>query len=118
MNIIRNHHNVKAVKLYFAVIIIFFAFSCKKEDPQAKYKEHIKSADNYLNTDKIDEARIELQNALDINPNDSDANYKIADVFLKQGKLPQAVESLNSAINFNPENFEARKVLALSLIHI
>jgi len=112
MNTVKNTYKSDLRIAYLIVIIAFFAFSCKKEDPQAKYNKHIESADNYINNDKVDEARIELQNALDINPNDSDTNYKIADVFLKQGKLPQAVESLNSAINFNPDNFEARKVLA------
>ncbi len=112
MNIIKKPEKLGLLHIYLAVIIALISFGCKKEDPQIKFKKHIISADKYIGEEKFDEARIELQNALDINPSDSDTNYKIADVFLKQAKLPQAVESLNSAINFNADNFEARKVLA------
>ena len=78
MNTIRNTYQPSFRIAYLIVIIGFFAFSCKKDDPQAKYNKLIKSADNYINNDKVDEARIELQNALDINPNDSDTNYKLS----------------------------------------
>ena len=99
--------------VYLVVFIMFFApLGCKKEDPEIKFKAHIEAAKKYQENNKLDEARIELQNAIDLKPKDAEANYQMATTQLRLGNLPQAVESYSTAINLDPNHKEARLQLA------
>lgn len=100
--------------LTYVVIItgLFTATACNKEDPEAKFKTHSDAAKKYQEENKLEEARIELQNALDLKPKDAETNFQMATVMLKVGKIPQAVEGYNSAVNLDPNHKEARLQLA------
>jgi len=102
---------------YLFIIIIFLLNSaCTKEDPEAKFLQLMSSADQYLEQEKLDEARIELQNAIEIKPKSSEAYFKLAQILVSKGKIPKALENYTSAINFDPEHREARVHLASILV--
>jgi tetratricopeptide (TPR) repeat protein len=98
------------------ITALFFTVSCTKEDPEGQYLQAMSSAQQYLDQDKFDEARIELQNALEAKPDSSDAHFKLAQILVRKGNLPRAVENYTSAINFDPENREARVHLASIMV--
>lgn len=98
------------------IIVLLLTSACSKEDPEAKYLQLMSSANQYMQEEKLDEARIELQNAIEIKPKSSEAYFKLAQILVSKGKIPRAVENYTSAVNYDPNNREARVHLASIMV--
>jgi tetratricopeptide (TPR) repeat protein len=99
------------------VFISFFALSgCNRERSDAKFKRLMDSAEHYKIDGKLNEAKIELQRAIDVKPKNADAYYKLAEVLTRLQKIRPAVDNYNTALNYNPEHRDARLHLAAILL--
>lgn len=86
--------------------------SCNSINKDEKYKERLDSAKKFQDQEKFQEARIELQTAVDLKPEDAEAYYQLAEVLVRLGEYGRAIENYNSAINYNPNHLNARLHLA------
>ena len=80
-------------------------------DPRTKKTGHIEKADAYSKDGKYAEAVIELKNAVQIDPNDAMAQYKLGLAYLKLGKqenFPDALKALEISIKHDPAQTEAQ----------
>ena len=82
------------------------------QDKEAKYAQLLKKYDEYLAANKLEEARLSIQSAIDIKPKEADLYYKLAEILLRKQSFPSAIENYRSAINYNPQHRDARYRLA------
>ncbi len=87
-------------------------FSCSKGNPDERYNQKLESAKKFVEESKLAEARIELQTAVDLKPEQAEGYYQLAEVLIKLGDYSRSLENYNSAINFDPNHKEARIHLA------
>ena len=52
-------------------------------NPEEKYKQFMASADKYQKEQKWDEAKIQLQNAIDVKPKSAEAYFQLAEVLVR-----------------------------------
>jgi len=79
---------------------------------QARKAKHLSKAESYLAAGKLDKARVEAQNALQIAPTDAQVRYENGVVFEKLGKLHEAGQFYQAAIDVDPAHIGARTKLA------
>lgn len=72
---------------------------------------YLERGQSYLTEGKLDKARVELSNALQIDPNDASARYLMGRVAEKQNKPRDAVGNYLAAIEANPDHLQARSAL-------
>ncbi len=102
--------------LVVIIISILGTSACRRENPEAKYKRLMESAQQYQKNKQYKEARIQIQSAIDAQPHSAEAYYQLAEVLLRLQMVPQAVENYNTALNYNPNHREARLHLAAILL--
>ncbi|HMO16617.1 MAG TPA: tetratricopeptide repeat protein [Oligoflexia bacterium] len=90
----------------------FVFSSCSSGDANEKFERKIASAQKFVKENKLQEARIELQTAIDLKPADAEGYYQLAEVMIRLGDFSRALENYNSAINYNPNHTDARIHLA------
>jgi tetratricopeptide (TPR) repeat protein len=108
MNTIKN--SILPSICYSFTILLFV--SCSSVGNDEKFDSKIASAKKYLEEEKYQEARIELQTAIDLKPLEAEGYYQLAEVMLRLGDFSRALENYNSAINYNPDHLQARTHLA------
>ncbi len=78
----------------------------------ARRASYIAHGQKYLADGKLDKARIEFANALQIAPNNADARYFVGRVTERLGDPRAAASMYQGAIDVDPEHLEARANLA------
>jgi Flp pilus assembly protein TadD len=72
------------------------------------FRGHHNMARSYDREDRLDEALIHFQKAIDLNPGDPQAHAEayscFADVLKKQGKIEQAIINYNNALQIKPDH--------------
>ena len=86
------------------------------EDPQIKYDRLMKSAKDFSDHEKWEEARISLMSATELKPKDPKAYYELAEVLFHQQRFDRAVEFYKTTINYDPKHRDARVHLATLLL--
>jgi tetratricopeptide (TPR) repeat protein len=81
---------------------------------QARKVAHIERGRNYLAAQNYEKARIEFQNALQIDPKDVEAHYEVGFVDEKLGRLPQAAQSYQAALDLAPQHDDLEASIALA----
>ena len=61
---------------------------------------------------EIDEAIMQYQNALEINPNYAEAHNNLGTAYLQKGELNEAITQFTEALNLNPDDAAAQSNLA------
>lgn len=92
-------------------VTLFFA-SCSSSNKDEEYSSKLESAKKFVAQEKFQEARIELQTAVDLKPEEAEGYYELAEVLVRIGEYGRALENYNSAINYNPNHVNARIHLA------
>jgi len=82
----------------------------------ARRAAHIERGQKYLEDGRLDKARVEFLNALQISPNDSNARFLVGQVAEKLGDIRQAYAMYQGAVDANPDNVAARANLARVLV--
>lgn len=107
---------MKALLNLFTLLLLAVSLtSCSTQGDKAQ--EYYAKAMNYIEQDKPDSAIIELRNALQQNPDYSEARYELGILYLKQGDPQKAFSELQKAAELDPQNQDANlKVAELYLI--
>ncbi len=105
------NHRMAAIFAAVALFGVFGAVSgCGGAD--ARRASHIAHGQKYLADGKLDKARIEFANALQISPNDPQARYLVGQVTEHLGDIRGAASMYQGAIDADPEYVEPRVSLA------
>lgn len=110
MQTLQNHPGILIFNLLLCMSVCNSA--CSSGDVNKKFEDKLKSAIKYSEEQKFQEARIELQTAIDLNPQEAEGYYQLAEVLVRLGEFGRALENYNSAINYNPNHIDARIHLA------
>jgi tetratricopeptide (TPR) repeat protein len=78
----------------------------------ARRASHMARGEKYLAEDKLEKARIEFADALQIAPNDAEARFQSGRVAERLGNLRTAVSMYQAALEVNPEHVPAHVRLA------
>lgn len=85
---------------------------CSGEDPKIKFDRLMQEAQDYFDKKDYKAARISLLSAIELQPKNANAYFKLAETQVHLAQIPQAVENYDTAINYNPDHREARLHLA------
>lgn len=102
--------------LLSALLVLSLTTGCTKEDPETKFQEHTKQAQQLVTEKKWQEARIHLMSAIDLKPREAETYFQLGEVLMHLEKYGAALENYRSAVNFNPNHIQARlRVASLML---
>ena len=102
--------------LLLAGLLLAGLAGCNRENPDDKFARLMKEAKEFNTQSKFEEARLKIQTAIDVKPQEAAGYYELAEVFVRQQKLGGAIENYRSALNYNPKHKEARYHLAALLL--
>ena len=95
------------------VVLIMASVGCKpKETPEQKYNRLLNEAVALKTQAKLDEARIVLLNAIDLQPNNAQGFFELAEVLTASRQLPKALENYKITLDLNPNHRLARLRIA------
>jgi tetratricopeptide (TPR) repeat protein len=109
----------RKVKSAYFILILLLAVNIFSAIPghcayrDEKIKEHVGTGDKLVAEGKYQEALDEYQEALKLNPDDADSNYKVGVAYYFLNKFPESIEAYKKAINLNPRHVKALNNLAL-----
>lgn len=83
---------------------------------ETRLASHMERGERYLADGKLEKARVEFRNALQIAPNDAQARYMNGRVAEKLGDLRGAVGLYQGAIDVSPDHVQARAELSRVLV--
>jgi cellulose synthase operon protein C len=105
---LHNKHRSLALALVLATATVLVGCS-GSEGRQAKYLER---AQELIEKNDLDKARIELKNVLQINASNAEARYLLAELDERDRNWPQMYANLNAAIEADPKMAKARNKMA------
>lgn len=114
------HLKSRSMPLFFKTMTIFLLVGlsllalpgCSCEDPEIKFQRLMEEATQYFEKKDYKSARISLLAAVELQPKNPDAYFKLAETQVHLGQLGQAVDNYNATINYNPDHRDARIHLA------
>jgi Tfp pilus assembly protein PilF len=101
------------ISLMATVWIFTSSFS---SDPREKKAKHLEKGETYLAGSKYKEAIIEFKNAVQLDPKDAQAHYKLGLAYLKLGSMPniqEAFRELTKSVELDPDIVDAQLKLGL-----
>lgn len=72
---------------------------------------HLTQGRQFLAQGKVNEAVIEFQSALRLDPNSVEGHFQLGNAYFQQGKLEEAAKEFQRAVELAPENIDARSNL-------
>jgi len=99
-----------------AILVLSLAAGCS--GGQSRLAVHMEKGRKYLAANSYEKARIEFQNALQINPKDAEAHYETGIVDEKLGHLPEAARSYQEAIDLTPKRDHLDATIALAKLFV
>lgn len=103
------------IALLLALAALLSCSGCM-ESPEEKFARLKQRAIEYREEGKLEEARISLQQAIDIRPDDPEAILELAEVQLRLRQWRKALENYRTVTNLDPANKTARMRLVAMLI--
>ncbi len=97
------------------IVLILATAGCARNS-EARKRHYIDRGSSYLQQGKYQEAIIEYENAVQIDPRNSDAHYGLAQCLIKEGDWTHAYQELMSAVEFAPNNWKAQLTLGNLLL--
>jgi len=91
--------------------VTLVCLGCDWSSPEAKKARHRERATSYFEKGQYQEARVEYQNVVQIDPNDADAHYRLALVYLKLGgtiNVQAAFTELSRTVKLDKANRDAQ----------
>ena len=102
-------------RLILAAILLLSFAGCTR-DPNVRKQKYFDSGTRYFQQQKYQEASIQFQNALQIDPRFADAHYQLAQSYARLGIWNGAYVELLRTIDLAPKNWEARIALGNILL--
>jgi tetratricopeptide (TPR) repeat protein len=90
--------------------VTLVCFGCDWYSPEAKKAKHRERAISYFEKGQYQEARIEYQIVVQIDPKDADAHYRLALIYMKLGSAPNlqlASSELSRTLELDSTNLDA-----------
>jgi tetratricopeptide (TPR) repeat protein len=96
-------------KILMATVLVLLgtAFVACQSD-EAKLGEHLSRGGEYYDAEEWSEAIIEFKNALQLDPNNAEAHYKLSQSYLKTKKTKEAFWELRETVRIDPSNHDAK----------
>ena len=85
-------------------------------DPNARKQKYLAKANSYFAQGQNQQAIIEYENAIQIDPKYAEAHFGLAQSFLKEGDAGHAYQELMRAVEYEPTNWKAQLVLGNLLL--
>jgi tetratricopeptide (TPR) repeat protein len=85
---------------------------CSCEDPKVKFDRLMQEAQQYFDKKDYKAARVSLLAAVELQPKNGNAYFKLAEAQVHLAQIGPAVENYNTAINYSPDHRDARLHLA------
>lgn len=82
------------------MVVLLLVLGCAS--PEERFAEHVARAQGYIEQGRTDDALIELQSALKIDPDDADVNEKLAQLLKKRGSTQAAAFHFGEAYRLDP----------------
>ncbi|MDR2215457.1 MAG: tetratricopeptide repeat protein [Nevskiaceae bacterium] len=95
----------------FALSLVCAAGLAACSGTEGRKTRFLERGETYLAQNDLDKARVELSNALQIDPNNAQARYLVALIAEKQGRIRDAVSNYQAALEADPELLTARSAL-------
>src|SRR5512140_2200445 len=105
----------RLVALFLSVCLVVGLSGCGRS-PEARKARFMAKAQKYLAKKQTREARLELLNAVRIDPHSGDAQFQLAKVCLELKDYPRAFTALTAAVKAQPDRFDASLELAKFLL--
>ena len=103
------HVSPRPLSTLLAIVLLgVAAASAGCGGPEARRASHVVRGQQYLADGKLDKARIEFANALQIAPQDAEARYLLGRVMERLGDIRSAAGMYQGAIDVDPEQIGAR----------
>jgi tetratricopeptide (TPR) repeat protein len=103
------HINLRVLVFTLALGTLFTA--CNR-DPQVQKQKYYSKGLEYLKKGKVNDARLQLLNALKIDPNFAEAGSLLAEIRFREKNYNQAYSLLQQAVHAKPDYLPAHKGLA------
>ncbi|MGH9579716.1 MAG: tetratricopeptide repeat protein, partial [Terriglobales bacterium] len=88
-------------------LLLLLVAGCTR-DPNVKKREYVESGDRYFAGRQYREAVIQYSNALQVDPRDAPAHYKLAQSHLRLGSAVAAFNELMRTVDLDPQNWKAQ----------
>jgi len=88
------------------VFITIMMFAC--ESPEEKKMNAFNRGDVFYEKGKYAEAKLEFKNAIQVDPEFTEAYYKLGMVKFKQGKIKEAYKNFSQAVKLSPEHLNSQ----------
>ncbi|MFA5905245.1 MAG: tetratricopeptide repeat protein [Desulfobacula sp.] len=101
----------------FLLLLLFFSFlvfSCSS--PEKDISTHLIKAEKYFNEKKFEEAKIEYQNVIQLDPKHDTAHFELGETYVHLQDPVKAAASFSQAVTANPDNLKARLRLGQILL--
>lgn len=107
----------KNFTFYILNFAFFIVLGCASSEPTVemiqKAQAHYKIGVSYLNEGKIQQAFVEFQKAIELDPRNKDAQHGLGLIYDSQGKFQMAIDSYKKAILIDPNFSEAHNNLGV-----
>jgi putative PEP-CTERM system TPR-repeat lipoprotein len=97
------------------MIAAISASGCKRASPLSD-KDYVDHARTYLQQSKVEEARIELKNAIQQNPKNAEAQRLLGELYVMQGYAKEGEKALARAMELGVDDDNAKITLGRALI--
>ena len=94
---------------------LFVAIGCKK-DPKTKSQHYFQTGNRYFEKGEFPEAAIEFSNAIQSDPQNAAAHFKLAESYLKMQQLSDAYREFERTVGLDPANAKAQLDMGLIMI--
>lgn len=108
----KNESGIAKALLHIFSLFLIMGLGCKSEDPEEKFTRLMSKAEEYREAGKYEEARISLQSATQLKPENAQVYFELADVLARQKQIGKAVLNYQYTINLDPSHKDARRRLA------
>src|SRR5581483_10112733 len=97
-------------------IVLLFASAVSltncNHDPQVQKQKYYRKAIDLLQKGRVDSAKLELMNAVKIDPNYAEADSTLAEIYFREGNFKQAYSLIQQALHGNSDYLPAHKGMA------
>jgi tetratricopeptide (TPR) repeat protein len=113
---------MKRLVLFALVIVVLgggvFAYYQYGGSPEVRRERYLKKGQDYLKVSKLNDAIVELRNAVKADPRSAEARVELAMALLRRGDGKGGYNELVRAVDLKPDLIKARYQLALLLLQM
>jgi len=104
------------LRLTFALASLALLLTGCSRDPNVLKHKYLESGQRYFAKGKYQEAQIQFENAVQVDPGFSEAHYQLFLAYRQLQKWPQAYAELSRTLEIDPQNYQAQIDMANLLI--